>query len=154
MADILLILTDASNPQFREQLAVTEGLLEELGASGKPTLYVFNKCDLGMAEIGRIGTSAAAENLVFISAQTGQGIEALIAKLEAIVSEGKRKITYFIPNSDGGALNTLYRFATVESVDYGADGMTVVALADAKARGMMKKYAIDDLPDPSEEDDD
>ena len=152
MADVLLILTDASHPNFREQLAVTEGLLEELGASGKPTLYVFNKCDLGMAEIGRIGTNAPAENIVFISAQTGQGIEQLIAKLEAIISEGKRKITYFIPNSDGGALNTLYRFATVESVEYGADGMTVVALADAKARGMMKKYALDDLPDLTEDD--
>ncbi|MBO5938129.1 MAG: GTPase HflX [Clostridia bacterium] len=151
MADILLILTDASNPQFREQLAVTEHLLEELGASGKPTLYVFNKCDLGMAEIGRIGVGAANENVVFISAQTGQGIEQLIAKLEAIVSDGKRKITYFIPNSDGAALNTLYRFATVENVDYGADGMTVIALVDAKTRGMMKKYAQDDIPDSTED---
>ena len=34
--------------------------------------------------------------------------------------------------------------ATVESVDYGADGMTVIALADQKARGMMRKYALDD----------
>ena len=53
-------------------------------------------------------------------------------------------MTYFIPNSDGGALNTLYRVATVENVEYGAEGMTVLALADAKARGMMRKYALDD----------
>ena len=150
MADVLLVLTDASHPQFREQLAVTEELLCELGATEKPTLYVFNKCDLGMAEIGRIG-STAPENTVFISAKTGQGLETLIAKLEAIISEGKRRVTYLIPNADGGALNTLYRFATVESVDYGADGMTVVALADAKARGMMRKYAQDDLPETKED---
>ncbi len=150
MADVLLVLTDASHPQFREQLAVTEELLCELGATEKPTLYVFNKCDLGMAEIGRIG-STAPENTVFISAKTGQGLEALITKLEAIISEGKRRVTYLIPNADGGALNTLYRFATVESVDYGADGMTVVALADAKARGMMRKYAQDDLPETKED---
>ncbi|MBQ2999635.1 MAG: GTPase HflX [Clostridia bacterium] len=146
MADVLLVLTDASHPQFREQLAVTEALLAELGATDKPTLYVFNKCDLGMAEIARIG-SAAPENTAFISAKTGQGLETLIAKLETIISEGKRRVTYLIPNSDGGALNTLYRFASVESVEYGAEGMTVVALADAKARGMMRKYAVDDLPD-------
>lgn len=141
-ADILLILTDASDPRFREQLAVTEALLEELGASGKPTLYVFNKCDRGMAELGRIGASAP-DDIVYISALTGQGLEMLISRLEAIVSEGKKRMTYFIPNSDGGALNTLYRFATVESVDYGAEGMTVVALADAKARGMMRKYEVE-----------
>ena len=145
MADVLLVLTDASDPNFRDQLRVTEELLNDLGAGGKPTLYVFNKCDLGVAEIGRVGREAPAENVVFISAQTGQGVEQMLARLDEIVSAGKRKVTYRIPNSDGGALNTLYRFATVESVDYGADGMTVVAMVDAKARGMMRRYAVDDV---------
>ena len=145
MADVLLVLTDASDPNFRDQLRVTEELLNDLGAGGKPTLYVFNKCDLGMAEIGRVGREAPAENVVFISAQTGQGVEQMLARLDEIVSAGKRKVTYLIPNTDGGALNTLYRFATVESVDYGADGMTVVAMVDAKARGMMRRYAVDDV---------
>ena len=151
MADVLLVLTDASDPNFREQLAVTENLLCELGASGKPTLYVFNKCDLGMAELGRIGREAPEDNVVFISAKTGQGLTGMIEKLEAMVTEGKKRVTYLIPNSEGGALNTLYRLATVEEVDYGADGMTVIALADAKVRGMMRKYALDDR-DETEED--
>lgn len=150
-ADILLVLTDASDPNFREQLKVTETLLEELGAGGKPTLYVFNKCDLGLAETVRIGVSAPVENLVYISARTGQGVEQLVARLEAMVTEGKRRVTYVIPNSDGGALNTLYRLATVENVEYGPEGMTVIALADAKARGMMRKYAVND-PEPQEDD--
>ena len=151
MADILLVLTDASDPNFREQLAVTEQLLCDLGASGKPTLYVFNKCDLGMAELGRIGREAKEKNIVFISAKTGQGLEQMIEKLEAMAAEGKRRITYFIPNSEGGALNTLYRVATVENVEYGPEGMTVVATVDAKARGMMRRYAVDDLPEGGEE---
>ena len=149
-ADILIILTDASDENFRDQLKVTEELLCELGASGKPTLYVFNKCDRGISEPPRIG-QAAEENVVYISALTGQGIEMLVDRLERIISDGKRRVTYFIPNSDGGALNTLYRFASVESVDYGADGMTVVALADSKARGMMRKYALDDAVETEEE---
>ena len=151
MADVLLILTDASDPNFRDQLRVTEELLHDLGANEKPTLYVFNKCDLGMAELGRIGVEASAENVVFISAKTGQGIEQMLERLEGIVSAGKRRVTYFVPNSDGGALNTLYRMATVESVEYGAEGMTVVALVDAKVRGMMRRYAVDDLPDPEDD---
>ena len=75
----------------------------------------------------------------------------MVARLEAMVLAGKRRVTYLIPNSDGGALNTLYRFATVENVEYGAEGMTVTALADAKARGMMRKYALDDEPEQEEE---
>ena len=75
----------------------------------------------------------------------------MVAKLESMVLSGKRRVTYFIPNSDGGALNTLYRYATVEDVTYGAEGMTVVALADSRARGMMKKYATDDVVDDETE---
>ena len=150
-ADILLILTDASDENFRDQLRVTEDLLAELGAADKPTLYVFNKCDLGMAEIARVGREAPDENMVFISARTGQGVDQMIARLEAIVSNGKRRVTYHIPNSDGGALNTLYRFATVESVDYGAEYMVAVALADSQARGMMRRYAVDDAVEEEEE---
>ena len=113
-------------------------------------MEIFNKCDRGFAEIREIGRATEDERNVYISATTGQGIDTLISKLEALVTDGKRRVTYFIPNSDGGALNTLYRVATVESVDYGAEGMTVIALADQKARGMLRKYALDD---PEEKED-
>lgn len=151
MADILMIIVDASDDRFTEQLEVTENLLVELGAVGKPTLYVFNKCDRGFAEVCEVGQSSELDNIVYISALTGQGLDTLISKLEAIVTDGKRRVTYFIPNSDAGALNTLYRVATVEDVQYGAEGITALALADAKARGMMRRYAVDDEPEPSED---
>lgn len=151
MADILLIIIDASDPRAKEQLKVTENLLAELGAVGKPTLYVFNKCDRGFAELYEIGKAADSNDAVFISALTGQGMQTLISKLEEIVSQGKRRVTYFIPNADAGALNTLYRLGNVENVEYGAEGMRVVAVVDAKARGNMKKYALDDECEPKEE---
>ena len=150
-ADMLLIIIDASDSEFEEQVAVTESLLKELGASGKPTLYVFNKCDRGFAKLREIGKATDRDDTVYISALTGQGVEQLVAKIEAVVTDGKRRVTYFIPNREAGALNDLYRLATVDSVDYGADGMTVVALADARARGTMKKYAIDDIPELKED---
>ena len=150
-ADILLILTDASDENFRDQLAVTEQLLGELGASDKPTLYVFNKCDRGMAEHGRMGVEAASENIAYISALTGQGLTQMIEKLDRMVTAGKRRVTYVIPNREAGELNTLYRLATVESVDYGAEAITVVALADARARGTLRRFAIDDVTETEEE---
>ena len=150
-ADILLILTDASDENFRDQLAVTEQLLGELGAADKPTLYVFNKCDRGMAEHGRMGVEAASENIAYISALTGQGLAQMIEKLDRMVTAGKRRVTYVIPNREAGELNTLYRLATVESVDYGAEAITVVALADARARGTLRRFAIDDVVETEEE---
>lgn len=151
-ADILLIIIDASDPEFRTRLEVTENLLNELGAGGKPTIYAFNKCDLGVAEFAGIGMKAK-ENVVYISAKTGQGMNLLVAKIEELVLNGKKRITYHIPNSDAGALNTLYRLANVEDVEYGHEYIKVTALADAKARGIMRKYAVDDEIEKKDEDD-
>ena len=148
-ADILMIIVDASDENFRDQLRVTEDLLCELGAADKPTLYVFNKCDKGMAEPPAVGREAA-DNVAFISALTGQGVDRMVSLLEGMVLSDKRRVTYIIPNSEAGALNTLYKNATVENVEYGAEGMTVTVLADARIRGMMRKYALDD-PEPRED---
>ncbi|MBQ7383357.1 MAG: GTPase HflX [Clostridia bacterium] len=152
-ADILLIIIDASDPEFRTRLEVTENLLSELGAGGKPTIYVFNKCDLGVAEFAGVGRHSDSNNVVYISAKTGQGINLLVSKIEELVLDGKKRVTYSIPNSDAGALNILYKNATVEAVEYGAEAITVTALADAKARGLMRKYAVDgDIDNTDEED--
>ena len=64
---------------------------------------------------------------------------------------GKRRVTYRIPNREAGALSKLYAIASVEEVEYGADAITVVAMADAKARGQMKQYAVDDEPEKKED---
>ena len=139
-ADVLMILVDASDEEYPTQLRVTQELLAELGAAGKPTLYVFNKCDAGMACPPSAVINTEDEKHVCISAKSGEGVESLAELLEQILHDGKTRATFLIPNSEQGALNILYKNATVESVDYGADGVTVIATVDAKVRGMLRKY--------------
>ena len=139
-ADALMIVIDVSDPEHPEQVKVTEELLEELGAAGKPTLYVFNKCDLGISDPWCPGKSAENVHTVAVSAKTGQGIELLLEEMQAILHEGKKRITFHIPNSRAGALNTLYTYATVEDVEYGADEIIATAVVDAKAHGMMREF--------------
>lgn len=64
----------------------------------------------------------------------------MIAKLTTLLHEGKKKIVFRIPNADAGALNTLYRNATVETVEYTEDGMLVTATVDEKTRGMLRRF--------------
>ena len=139
-ADILMIVIDASDPEYENQLSVTENLLSELGAGGKTTLYVFNKCDKSAQALPTSISSFERENVIYISAKTGQGVDELVSRLEALILADKKRTVFIIPHSEQGAVNQLYKLATVESVEYGGDGVTVVAMADAKARGMMKKY--------------
>jgi GTPase len=46
-ASLLAHVVDASDPGFERQLAVTEEVLDEIGAKDLPRLLVFNKIDLG-----------------------------------------------------------------------------------------------------------
>jgi GTP-binding protein HflX len=46
-ASLLVQVVDASDPGFERQLAVTEEVLDEIGAKGVPRLLVFNKIDRG-----------------------------------------------------------------------------------------------------------
>ena len=46
-ASLLAHVVDASDPGFERQLAVTEGVLDEIGAQEVPRLLVFNKIDKG-----------------------------------------------------------------------------------------------------------
>jgi len=45
-ADILLHVVDISHPNFEEQIGVVNNTLQEIGASDKPVLTIFNKMDL------------------------------------------------------------------------------------------------------------
>ena len=148
-ADVLMIVIDASDSESQAQIKVTQDLLEELGASGKDTIFVFNKCDRGVFEFARVGRSAEFQNVVYISAATGQGIDLLVGKIEELIMNSKRPVTFTIPNSEAGALNILYKNATVQSVEYGAEAIVAVAMADAKTIGMLRKYT--DIPEEKEE---
>ena len=139
-ADVLMILVDASDEEYPTQLRVTQELLAELGAAGKPTLYVFNKCDRGMTCPPSAVLNTEEEKTVCISAKSGDGVEQLVETLETILHSGKTVATFVIPNAEQGALNILYKNASVEDVAYGADGVTVRATVDAKVRGMLRKY--------------
>ena len=137
-ADFLLVLIDASDEECMEQLGVTDKLLSELGASGKPTLYVFNKCDRA-EELPPLSVDDKS-NVFYISAKTGEGIDLLIERLEELVRSGKKRLVFTIPNAEQGALNILYKNASVEDVEYGADAVRVTAVVDAKLRGQLGKY--------------
>ena len=141
-ADMLLILVDASDDNAEMKTRVTENTLSELGAGGKPTIYVFNKCD----RLENIPSKEQYEDkkAVFISAKSGQGTDKLLCAIEDELSAFQKKVKYLFPFNDQGSLNTLYGKATVLSVEYTEEGTVAEALSDAKIRGILKKYIIEE----------
>ena len=146
-ADIIIILIDSSDPEQDEKTAVCEKLLSELGADGKPVLFVYNKCDAEGAAFPREGR----DNTVCVSAKTGAGLEELVGRLEELVLDGKSEEIFIIPNAKQGVLSKMYGFMTVNSVDYGPEEVTVLATADSKAKGMFAEF-LKNKPERTKED--
>ncbi|MBE6957509.1 MAG: GTPase HflX [Ruminococcaceae bacterium] len=130
-ADLLLHVIDASNPQWRDQAAVVDNLIRELGAEQTPRLEVFNKCDRYVGEIRPHG-----EKIVSISAKTGEGLDELIAAIGRQLDSGNRRVTIHLPYDKGGILDTLYKEAKVEQVEY-AETIDVVAVCTPKTIGRL-----------------
>ena len=139
-SDVVIMMTDASDKECQAQLEVTEKLLSDLNASGKPTLCVFNKCDLEGDQLPVPPSSVDRENVFYVSAKTGKNIDALISRLTEIVNESTSTVVFEIPMSRQDEVAKLYRFARVENVSYEGEMTVVTAVCDKRAKGMFEKW--------------
>ncbi len=143
-ADLILHVIDASNPEWRDQVEVVERLIAQLGAEATPRIDVFNKSDVYVGDIRPHG-----EDIVSISAKTGEGLDELLAKIGKRLDTGFYRVTLALPYDKGGILEALYRDAKVESVEYDAT-INVVAVCSEKTVGQVKDYIIDGWTPPKE----
>ena len=133
-ADVLLHVIDISNPEWEAQANVVDGLISQLGASETPCLRVFNKCD------AYIGILPHGDDIVCISARSGEGADALVSKLLEMLDRGKKQVRLEIPYSDAGIVDLLKREAAVLSMEYTDTGITAEAIVTPDVLGRVKKY--------------
>ena len=137
-ADILLIVSDVTDPEVAEHIEVTKSVIEDLGASDKPVIYVYNKCDLLEETI----TDIDSDNTVILSGATGEGIDKMLSLIEETIHRFKKKYKLLIPYSAQSVLSALYNNFTVGEVEYIDDGISVEAILDERGRGQYAKYII------------
>ena len=137
-ADILLIVSDVNDPEVAEHIEVTKEVIEDLNASDKPIIYVYNKCDLLDREI----PEDKPLDTVFVSGATGMGIDDLLHEIEMTVQRFKKKYVLLIPYTNQSIVSTLYNNYTVSATDYLDDGIRVEVILDEKGKGMYGKYII------------
>ena len=143
-ADLLLHVIDASNPLWREQAAVVEQLIVELGAEQTPRIDVFNKCDRFTGDILPHGA-----DIVSISAKTGQGLDELLKKIGGLLDTGACRVVLRLPYDQGGVVDMLHRQAKVERVDYG-EAIEVEAVCTPVQLGRLKDYIVSGWTPPKE----
>jgi len=143
-ADILLHVIDLSNPEWEEQANVVDSLVRQLGAEQTPCLRVFNKCDL------YVGILPHGEDVVCISAKTGEGADVLTERLSAMLRDGVRETELLLPYSDAGVLDVLRREAQLLSAEYEDLGIRVRAELTPELCGRYRQF-IPNWTEPHED---
>jgi GTPase len=111
-ASLLLQVTDASHPQHQQQDAAVEALLETLGLGSTPRLHVWNKIDLLEAAPAKVFASGPRE--VAISARSGEGLDDLLRRVDASLSDDPLVEAQFdFSSADGERLAMLHRCGEV-----------------------------------------
>lgn len=129
MADFLIHLLDASQPEVMDFYNTTRRVLGELGGDEKRGLLVFNKID-------KVTDPAVLANLrrhfpesVFISIKTGQGMEALVERISEFVANDVTTIEVKIPQSRSDLIARLHREAKVLATEYVGNDVRMTARA-------------------------
>lgn len=92
-SDLLLLVVDISNQNFEEQISIVNNTLAEVGASGKPIIYVFNKIDM-LKDLNLINyINFRYSNSVFVSALKGINKAQLLEKIRLSFDLHNREFT-------------------------------------------------------------
>ena len=133
-ADVLLHVIDISNPEWEEQERVVNALIRQLGAESTPCLRVFNKCD------AYFGILPHGEDVVCLSARSGEGADVLVKKLSELLDRGKKHLFLELPYSAAGLFDSLNREAAVLNTEYTETGLRVEAIVPPELFGRLKPY--------------
>ena len=117
-AELLLHVVDLSHPQVNEQILAVNAVLEEIGATNKPTLMVFNKTDCLGTEVLLSQFLERFPNAVGVSAKTGDGMPALLAELGSLLRPVRELVNLSIPHHEAAIISRLHTSAQVLERDY------------------------------------
>ena len=153
-ASLLLQIVDYSDPHYKEQIAVTNQTLRELGADGIPMIYVYNKADLvspdkipGMAGAEPEQVTAAlpqvTENSIYLSAKERIGMEELIGLIEKKLAGGYLECTLLIPYTDGRVVSYLNENGVVSRTEYLEEGVKMWVNCRMEDYYFYQKYHVE-----------
>jgi GTP-binding protein HflX len=121
-ADLLLHVVDASDPESLDQVRAVREVLEELGVKDRPEIVVLNKVDQAKPELLPY-LERRLVNTIRVSALTGEGADALKAKVNAIALGDEGHYELSIDVREGAAIAAIEAKAEILSKDIEGERM-------------------------------
>jgi GTP-binding protein HflX len=136
LADLILHVVDGSEPEAEraDAISAADAVLDEIGAGASARLLVMNKVDLLDAEERR-ELALRHPEATLVSAETGEGLEELRARIAAAIEQRLTAVELLVPFDAGERLSELHEIAGDLEREDREDGVLVrarlpAALAD------------------------
>ena len=138
LSDLLVIVSDGANPDTPQQHQVVEEVLKQIGADTQPRIDVLNKCDLVPSDQEILPIMPGA---LHISAQTGAGMDRLLAAIAKELRKAEQEMTLLVPFAQHGVINELRQKGRILSEEYEDTGTRVTVMLPQDAAGqVLSKY--------------
>ncbi|MGI8985752.1 MAG: GTPase HflX [Nocardioidaceae bacterium] len=139
-ADLVLHVVDGSHLDPEGQLAAVREVFAEIGADRVPELVVINKSDVADPMV--LARLLAREpHAVVCSARTGEGIEALVAAVEAELPHPSVSVEVLLPYERGDLVSQIHEGGEIVSTEHTPQGTHVVARVHRGLAGALEEYA-------------
>src|ERR1017187_7708918 len=142
-AALIVHVVDASAPEedVQAMARAVEDVLEEIGAGERPRLLVLNKADL-LDELERTRAVNGHRDALLVSANTGEGLEALCERIDEIFVSSLATVELLLPYAEGARLAELHELAGELERKDTPDGVRVRALLPAAAAARFARFAL------------
>ena len=139
-AEVLLHVRDASSTYGEEQKAQVEKVLDELEALSKTRIEVQNKIDL-LSPNEREGLASRGE--VLVSGRTGEGIDSLLAAIDAALhTDPIVQAELRVPQHEGAVLAAIDAGMVVHSRIYEGNVVHLSVSGPASLIGRLRDYRL------------
>lgn len=126
-ATLLLHVVDCADECYHDNIKAVQTVLDEIDAGEVPQLMIMNKIDVLEDIRPHIDFDELGKPVrVWLSAQTGAGVELLFEALSALLSGQIRSLQLAIPASDGKLRALFYQLDCIENESYAENGDCIV----------------------------
>jgi GTP-binding protein HflX len=143
LADLIVHVADASVPE-EELLAMAKAVqdvLTEIGAGEVAQLLVLSKADL-IDDDRRSELARHHPDAVLVSARTGEGLEALVARIEDEFARRLRDVELLIPYGEGGRLAELHELSGDLEREETGEGVRIRARLPAPVAARYERFEL------------
>lgn len=140
-ADLVLHIIDGSDPTPEDQVTAVREVLNEIDAARVPEILVVNKVDAA-DEVSLTRLRHLLPTALFVSARTGEGIDALRAAVASALPDPSVAIDALVPFTRGDLVSRVHKEGTVLGEEHVGEGTRLHAKVYPELAAALAAFAV------------